>query len=188
MNFTEKLGKVGASVRRKEDFEEVIRHPNIKMIFLLGGDINYLTSLVKKVRAVDKALLVHIDLMDGIGKDRSGIHLLKKLGVHGIITTKANLVRSAKEENIWVVQRFFIVDSESLKTAIKVASSVNPTAVEILPAIVPRYIVMEMKRHLNLPIFGGGLLKTAEDAKKALENGMDAISTSRRDLWNIVNF
>lgn len=141
--------------------------------------------MVKRVRAADKPLLVHIDLMEGIGKDRSGIHLLKRIGVSGIVTTKSSLVKYANEEEVFVIQRLFIVDSESIKTAIRVAGHVKPTAVEILPAIVPARIIKEIKNALALPVLGGGLLKTEDDVREALSKGMDAISTSLRHLWNI---
>lgn len=85
--------KIGAAIRRVEDLEEAVRHPNINTIFLLGGDINYLPSIIKRVASSNKILLVHVDLVEGIGKDRAGIRLLKRLGLKGIVTTKANLVR-----------------------------------------------------------------------------------------------
>lgn len=66
-----------------------------------------------------------MDLMEGIGKDRAGIRLLSRMGVPGIVTTKSNLVKYAREEGICAIQRLFIVDSESLKTAIRVAGSVR---------------------------------------------------------------
>ncbi|MBM7855993.1 glycerol uptake operon antiterminator [Desulfohalotomaculum tongense] len=177
--------KIGAAIRRVADLPEALCHSNIGTIFLLGGDINYLPSMIKKVRAAEKVLLVHMDLIEGVGRDRAGMHLLKRLKIHGIVTTKTNLVKYAREEGLWVIQRFFIVDSESLKTAIKVAGNVKPTAVEILPATVPRYTIEEMKKALGVPVLGGGLLKTEEDVKQALAKGLDGISTSRRHLWNI---
>lgn len=177
--------KVGATIRRVEDLNEAINHPNIKTIFLLGVDINILPSIVKRVRHVNKVLLVHIDMIDGVGKDRAGIHLLARMGVSGIVTTKANLVKYAREEGIVVIQRLFILDSESVKTGIKVASVVKPDAVEILPATVPHFVIQEMKKTLNIPILGGGLLRNEEDVKVAISKGIDAVSTSLRHLWNL---
>lgn len=188
MGFLEKImvgKKIGGAIRRTEDLEEAVRHPNISTIFLLGGDINVLPAMVKKVRNVNKVLLVHIDLLEGVGKDRAGIHLLKRMGVPGVVTTKSKLVRFAIDEQLWVVQRLFIVDSESVKTATRIAGNVKPSAVEILPATVPRYVVSEMKKALGIPVLGGGLLKTEADVKEALDKKIDAISTSLRHLWDI---
>ncbi|MEW6698456.1 MAG: glycerol-3-phosphate responsive antiterminator [Bacillota bacterium] len=189
MNFLTKVladRSVAAAIRRVEDLEEAVRHPNIHAVFLLGGNINYLPTMIKRVREADKVLLAHLDLVEGIGKDRAGIHLIKRMGVQGIVTTKSNLAKFAKEEGLWVVQRLFIVDSESVKTAIRVAENIKPHAVEVLPATIPRYVIEEMKKSLDLPILGGGLLKTEEDVKEALGKGIDAITTSLRYLWNIV--
>lgn len=188
MDFTAAVmaGKrIGAAIRRIEDLAEAINHPNISTISLLGGDINHLPGLIKKVRAVNKVLLIHIDLVEGIGKDRAGIHLLKRMGTQGVVTTKSNLARVAKDEGLWVVQRLFIVDSESVKTAIKVANTIKPDAVEVLPATIPAYFIKEMKTAIGLSILGGGLLRTEDDVKEALGKGIDAITTSLRALWSV---
>lgn len=177
--------RIGAAVRRLDDLEEAVRHPNIKTVFLLGGDINYLPSAVKRVTAAGRALLVHVDLLEGIGRDRAGIRLLARMGVRGIVTTKSSLVKHAQNEGIYAIQRLFIMDSESIKTAVRVAGGVRPVAVEIMPATVPGYVIADMKKNLGLPVLGGGLLKTGEDVREALAKGMDAVSTSRRELWNI---
>ncbi|MTV50200.1 glycerol-3-phosphate responsive antiterminator [Heliobacillus mobilis] len=187
MDFLQEVMKgkrVGGAIRRLEDLEEVLRHPNIQTIFLLGSDINHVPTVVKRVKAVDKILLVHIDLIEGVGKDKAGIHLLKRMGIHGVVTTKSNLAKFAIEEGLWVVQRIFIVDSESLKTAIRVAGDVRPNAVEIMPATVPQFVIDDLKKSLGLPVLAGGLLKTEESLKEALGKGIDAVSTSLRHLWS----
>ena len=177
--------KVAACIRRVDDLPEALNHPNVANIILLGGNINLLPRQIKRAKAKKKVLLVHIDLLEGIGKDRAGVHLLAKLGLDGIVTTKPNLVKYAREEGMWAVQRLFIVDSESVKTGIKLAGTVKPHAVEILPATVPAYVVQELKNALGVPILAGGLLRNEEDAKKALSKGITTISTSLRMLWDL---
>lgn len=177
--------KIGATIRRVEDLSEAINHPNISTIFLLGSEINLIPSIVKKIHAENKSLLVHLDMLEGAGKDKAGIHLLARMGLRGLVTTKPNLVKFAKEEGMVVIQRMFILDSESVKTGIKMASSVKPDAVEILPATVPRFVIQEIKDALRIPVLGGGLLRTEEDVRLALSKGIDAVSTSLRHLWEI---
>jgi glycerol uptake operon antiterminator len=177
--------KIGAAIRRPEDLEEALRHPNVGGIFLLGGDVLMLPEAVKRARAAGKVLVVHVDLLAGAGKDRAGIGLLKRMGVSCLVTTKSGLVKAALDEGITVVQRLFVVDSEALKTGLRVAGSVRPDAVEILPATVPRYVVEEIKEALGLPVLAGGLLRTEDDVREALRKGIDAVSTSRRNLWDI---
>ncbi|MBM7855990.1 glycerol uptake operon antiterminator [Desulfohalotomaculum tongense] len=191
MEFLEKLmqrKKIGAAIRRVTDLEEALQHPSISTVFLLGGDINFLPAMVKRARAANKNFLVHVDLVEGVGKDRAGIHLLARFGISGIVTTKSSLVKYAKDEGLWTVQRLFIVDSEAIKTGIKVVESIRPSAIEILPATVPQYVIEDIKRRVALPVLGGGLLKTEADVAEAFAKGIDAISTSRRALWNIKCF
>ncbi len=188
MNFLKTVmleKKVGATIRRVEDLNEAINHPNIGAIFLLGADINLLPSIVKRVHNDKKFLLVHLDMLDGIGKDRAGIHLLARMGLRGLVTTKPTLVKFAKEEGMVVVQRLFVLDSESVKTGIKMASDVKPHAVEILPATVPSFVIDDIKEAMDIPVLGGGLLKTEEDERIALSKGIDAVSTSLRHLWDV---
>lgn len=176
--------KIGAAIRRPDDLDEVLHYPHIRAVFLLGGDVNFLPPLAKKVREAGRMLLVHIDLMEGVGKDAAGASLLRRMGAQGIVTTRAALARQSRELGMYVVQRFFVVDSESLRTALRVAvGQVLPAAVEVLPATVPAYVVTEIKKELGVPVLGGGLLRTVEDAREALEKGFDAISTSRRQIW-----
>ena len=177
--------KIGATIRRVEDLNEAIHHPKIGTIFLLGADINILPSIIKKVHADQKVLLVHLDMLEGAGKDKAGIHLLARMGLHGLVTTKPNLVKYASEEGMAVIQRLFVLDSESVKTGIKMASAVKPNAVEILPATVPRFVIQDMKDSLGIPVLGGGLLRTEEDVRLALSKGIDAVSTSLRHLWDM---
>ncbi len=177
--------RVAACIRRIEDLPEALNHPNIVNIILLGGDINYLPGIIRKAKSKGKRLFVHIDLLEGVGKDRAGVHLLAKLGLTGIVSTKPNLIKYAREEGMCTIQRLFIVDSESVKTGIKLAGSVKPHAVEILPATVPAYVVQELKEALGIPILAGGLLRNEEDAKEALSKGITTISTSLRKLWNL---
>lgn len=177
--------KVGATIRRIEDLNEAIQHPNISTIFLLGADINLLPSIIKKIHAHNKVLLVHLDMLEGAGKDKAGIHLLARMGLRGLVTTKPNLVKFASGEGMAVIQRLFVLDSESVKTGIKMAAADKPDAVEILPATVPSFVIQEMKDALGIPVLGGGLLRSEEDVRLALSKGIDAVSTSLRHLWNI---
>ncbi|WP_088227131.1 glycerol-3-phosphate responsive antiterminator [Desulfosporosinus sp. FKB] len=177
--------KVGATIRRVEDLSEAMLHPNIGAVFLLGANINLLPSIVKKVHGDNKVLMVHLDMLEGAGKDKAGIHLLARMGLRGLVTTKPNLVKYALDEGMVVIQRLFVLDSESVKTGIKMAAAVKPNAVEILPATIPRFVIQEMKDSLGIPVLGGGLLRTEEDVRTALAKGIDAVSTSLRHLWDI---
>jgi len=187
MNLPESLykGPVIPSVRSIEDFNFALSETIAPSLFLLFGDINLLPKLLSRAEQHKKRLLVHIDLLEGVGKDKAGIKYLDRQGVTALVTTKPHLVKMAREEGLLVVQRLFLIDSEALRTGIKLLREHKPDAVEILPAAVPRAAIQEIVRAAAIPVFAGGLVTTREDVLQALKAGACAVSTSKRALWSL---
>jgi glycerol uptake operon antiterminator len=180
-------GPVIPAVRNQEDFSYALAHVSSPSIILLFGDIFTLPGLLEKAKQANKLLIVHIDLIEGIGKDKIGVKYLALSGVRAIITTKPYLGRIAREEKMIVIQRLFLMDSEALRTGIHLLSTFRPDAIEVLPGTVPVTAVSELTRVSGLPILAGGLISTAEDVKRAIGNGIRAISTSKRELWRLIS-
>lgn len=177
--------RIIGSLRRKEDLAEVANHKCITTVFILNSNLLELNKTVTAIKTKGKNVFVHIDLVEGLGKDAVGVKYLKAIGVHGIITTKLSLIRAAKEEGLITVQRFFMVDSEAVKTGIKMAKLEKPEAIEILPAFLPKYYLDALNGELGIPTIAGGLIRTEEDVKQVLATGFHAITTSRRVLWDL---
>ena len=87
-----------------------------EVLFHLNADIMTVAKDIKRAKAKNKYIFVHIDLAEGIGKDRAGIKWLSALGADGIISTRAQLIRSAKEFGLTAVQRFFVLDTKGMKS------------------------------------------------------------------------
>lgn len=187
MILIEKLKKrpVIAGIRELKDIP-VALEKGVAVIFLLRGDIFDLIKIKEELRSCDVMLFLHMDLMKGVARDKAGIRFLsQRIGLDGIITTHINLIQFAKKERLITIQRMFVLDSEALKTGVRVAYDCKPDAVEILPGIILPSLKSDIT-HLNLPpIIAGGLIKTEADVKKVLESGALAISTSRKELWGI---
>ena len=81
------------------------------------------------------------------------------------------------------MQRFFIVDSHSVDTAVESIRIAKPEMVEIMPGVVVKKI-REFAERVNTPILAGGLLEYREEVDDALDSGATAVSTACRDLWN----
>lgn len=79
-----------------------------EVLFHLGADIITVSDDIKAAKQNGKFVFIHIDLADGIGKDKAGIHWLKTLGADGIISTRTQLIRAAHDSGLLAVQRFFI--------------------------------------------------------------------------------
>lgn len=87
-----------------------------EVLFHLNADIMTVAEDKKRAKAKNKYIFVHIDLAEGIGKDRAGIKWLSALGADGIISTRAQLIRSVKEFGLTAVQRFFVLDTKGMKS------------------------------------------------------------------------
>ena len=93
---------------------------DVEVLFHLSANIMTIANDIRNAKANNKHIFVHIDLAEGIGKDKTGIKWLSGLGVDGVITTKAQLVRSAKECGLTAIQRFFVLDSKGMNFSRKV--------------------------------------------------------------------
>ncbi len=81
------------------------------------------------------------------------------------------------------MQRFFIVDSHSVDTAVESIRIAKPDVVEIMPGVVQKKI-REFATKVSTEILAGGLIEYKEDVDAAIEAGATAISTAKRELWD----
>lgn len=82
-------------------------------------------------------------------------YLYEEVAPTGIITTKPNLVQPAKDLGLCIVQRLFILDSQSVKTGLKMMQSNHTDFIEVMPGIIPK-IIPEIKRHSRIPKLPAG--------------------------------
>lgn len=184
--FRKKMQKnpVIAAVKDISKLDEAINSKS-EIIFLLCGNIFNLEEAVKKAKAKDKLIFIHIDLIDGFSKDATALRYInEKICPDGIISTKNNQLKVAKELGLLTVQRLFIIDSLSIETTVKTSALINPDAIEILPGIMPR-ITKKLSTSLSVPVIVGGLISEAEDISKATQSGALGVSTSCNSLWSI---
>ena len=172
-----------AAVRDKESLLAACDSP-CKSIFLLSADLLSLAELTKEVHEKGKRLFLHIDLADGIGKDAVGIQFVKLCGADGIISTRSSLIKLAKEAGITCVQRFFMVDSHSVNTALTSVRASRPDMIEIMPGIATK-TMRRLADKLDVPVIAGGLLESKEEIVAALSAGASAVSTGKKELWNL---
>lgn len=174
---------IAAAIRTEKDFSTALKS-NVEVIFLLHSNIMTLNQCVKEIHGVGKKAFVHVDFAEGLGKDRFGLEFLAKQGVDGVLTTRTNIVRAAKDLNMIAVQRFFIVDSHSVDTAVDSIKISKPDMIEMMPGIVLKKIA-EFAQKVEMPIIAGGLVEEQEEVNLALKAGATAVSTGNSRLWNM---
>lgn len=172
-----------AATRTDADFRLALRTPSA-IIFDLSPDLMTVGGKLRLCHEAGKKLYLHMDLARGIGKDESGLRYLSRLGVDGVISTKTNLIKQAREQGLETVQRFFILDSRSVETALEGLRSSHPDMIEIMPGVVPKTIE-KLCALTDIPAIAGGLIETPAEVTAALAAGAKAVSTGQQELWSM---
>lgn len=157
-----------------------------EVVFILYGDIITLNDKVNAVIKAGKHPFVHLDMINGLASNPVIIEYIHKNFKRecGIITTKSNIAKKALDSGIRVVQRYFMLDSLSVESAIDGIGKVRTDAIEIMPGIIPR-VIGQVSHKTNVPIIAGGLVQTQQDVEKLLASGALSCSTSKHDLWKL---
>ena len=173
-----------AAIRNNEDLERVLRC-DIKIVFVLYGSIMDIGDICQRLRAAQKLIFVHIDMIDGLKSDAKGIEFIQKTAnPYGVITTKTANIRSASSLGLCTILRVFILDSQSLQTGIHNIHTVAPNAIEVLPGVASK-IINIIKKDTHIPIIAGGLINNKKDVMDAMAAGAIAVSTSKEEVWKL---
>ena len=174
---------IAAAIRTEKDFSTALKS-DVDMVFLLHSNIMTLNQSVKEIHSAGKKVFIHVDFAEGLGKDRFALEFLAKQNVDGVLTTRTNIVKAAREYGLITVQRFFIVDSHSVGTSLESIRISKPDIIEIMPGIITKKI-KEFSEKVSVPIIAGGIIETEEEVRNALEAGANVVSTGEAELWNI---
>ncbi len=152
-----------------------------KVLFHLKAEINTVKDDIKLAKDNGKIVFVHIDLTEGIGKDKWGLKWLLDLGVDGIISTRSQMIRYAKELGLLAIQRFFVLDSKGMHSIRDTLSVSAPDLIEIMPGVIPKAI--KLFESFETPVIAGGLIENSQEAVEAIKSGALAVSTGSKNLW-----
>lgn len=176
---------VVAAVKDMEGLVECCELEEIKVVFILFGDICSIRDIVDRVKEADRMALVHIDLIAGLGSKEVAVDYIKRYTqADGIITTKPQLVRRGKELSLCTVLRYFLIDSMALENIRIQQHGVKPDFIEVLPGLMPK-VIGEICRISRTPVIAGGLITDKEDVVSALSAGAIAVSTTNRKVWQM---
>lgn len=170
-----------------KDFEGLKRcfDSESRVVFILFGDICNIGDIVDEVKRHGKIAMVHLDLIAGLNNKEIAVDFIKKYtSADGIISTKQQLIRRAKELNLYTVFRFFAIDSMAYENISRQVGAVRSDFVEILPGTAPK-VIKNIVASINVPVIAGGLIAGKEDVMAMLSSGATSISTTNQELWFI---
>lgn len=169
-----------ANVASDEMFQKALGAPP-EVVFYQNIRLPQLQERIDAIHKAGKRLFIHIDLAEGLGKDRTAVDYLATCGVDGVISTRGQLIRYAREAGLLTVQRFFLLDSQSLSGIPSMIANTMPDWMEIIPGVIGKAI--RRFSDSEVPVIAGGLIETKAEVTEALRCGAAAVSTSREDLW-----
>ncbi|MBU7595359.1 glycerol-3-phosphate responsive antiterminator [Metabacillus halosaccharovorans] len=150
----------------------------------LETHISQLANLHKLAEQHHKKIIYHVDLIHGLKSDDfAAEYLCQEYRPYGLISTKSNVILKAKQKGVIAIQRMFLIDSHALERSYRLVEKTKPDYIEVLPGAMP-WMIKEVKERTQTKILAGGLIRTIEEVEKALEAGADAITTSKKELWN----
>jgi len=171
-----------AALRTPAKILQALNSP-VHTVFLLAGNICELPGQCLQLRNAGKMVFIHLDMLDGLKGDASGLKFLQKFcSPNGVISTKAQVLKMARELGLFTILRVFGLDSQAMRTGREHVLLAKPDFVEVLPGVATKVITMA-KQDYKVPIIAGGLIETREDISQAFAAGANAVSTSNQMLW-----
>ncbi len=173
-----------AAIKDNEGLRQCCNNDNIKIVFVLYGDICTIEGIVRQLKEADKSVMVHIDLISGLSAKEVSVDYIKKHTLaDGIISTRPTIIKRAKEIALYTVLRVFILDSMAFENLSKQCSNAKPDSVEILPGLMPK-IIKKIAGSIDVPLIVGGLISDKEDVVEALNANATSVSSSNVKVWN----
>lgn len=155
------------------------------VVFVLYGTICTVSEIVRTLKAHGKIAIIHSDLIAGLSAKEVAVDFLyHNTKADGIISTKTPLVKRAMELGMIGGQRTFLIDSMALDATKKQLAVFQPDFMELMPGVMPR-ILKTVRTYTDIPLVAGGLISDKKDILAAFDAGVDAVSTTREDLWGL---
>ncbi len=173
-----------AAIKDESGLEQCLQS-ECQIIFILYGTICNIGEIVSRIHTAGKFAVIHLDLVDGLSPREISVDFIRRnTEADGIISTRPNIIRYARQAGLLAIQRFFIIDSRALETTLRQLKTSPPDIVEILPGVMPR-IIQLIRRESEIPVIASGLVLDKKDITDALQAGADGISSTKQSTWSM---
>lgn len=151
---------------------------------LASVPLGELEATVERTRAARKIVFVNLDSTPGLGHDPGALTYLKGIGAVGVCSTRAAIIDRAAGQGLLTMQKVFVTDRSNLQRSFQSISRSRPDLVQLMPAIMLRYMEQEA-RDLGVPYLAAGFVRDGDDVREALRHGAAGVCTSDEGLWNL---
>ncbi|WP_252314095.1 glycerol-3-phosphate responsive antiterminator [Sinobaca sp. H24] len=171
------------AARTAKEFDGLLKKEGTHIV-LLNTHIAQLKSMIQLAKSENKKVILHADLVQGLAHDEYAAQFLcQHIKPYGLISTRKQMLITAKKHKVLAMQRLFLLDSLALDTSFRLIDDVKPDIIEVLPGVIPGMITEVLERS-GIPVVAGGLIRSREEVNSALQAGATAVTTNRKELWN----
>lgn len=154
-----------------------------QVVFTLFGTISNIGDTIHRLKQTKELVFVNIDMVDGFSPRNSVIDFLKTTELDGIISSKPNVLRYAKEQGLFTIHRFFILDSSSWRNIDRQLEISQADIINITPGWTK--VIKWTSERFSTPVISSGLVCDKEIVIENLNAGALAICTTNHDVWNM---
>jgi glycerol uptake operon antiterminator len=187
MTLLHVIGKkpVIAAVRKMADLNKAL-DSEVDNVFFMGGNAAEMIQAVRSTHESGKHAFIHLDLIRGLSStDKETIDMVTQyIGARGIVTPKSHMVKVAKQAGLFGILHLFVIDTLAVENGLKLAESVEPDCIELMPGVIPKVIERFATANEHIPVIASGLIHTMEEAKMALNAGATSLSVTEASLWS----
>lgn len=169
-------------ITKESDIELASRNES-QIIFTLFGSIADISNTIHRLKQIKQLVFVNIDMVDGFSPRNSVIDFLKTTELDGIISSKPAILRYAKEQGLFTIHRFFILDSSSWRSIGRQLEISQADIINIAPGWTK--IIQWTSERFSVPVISSGLVCDKEIVIENLNAGAIAICTTNHDVWNM---
>ena len=146
-----------AAVKDDAGLCSALTNENIRVVFVLYGDICNISSIVRRIHEAGRFAVVHIDLIAGLAGKEVAVDFIRNTSeADGIISTRQSFIRRAKELGLAAILRVFLLDSIALESLDKIPANL-PDCLDLLPGAMPK-ILRRVCAKAKVPVLTGGLI------------------------------
>ena len=171
-------GPIIAAVKDETGVEVCIQN-DIRVVFILYGELITIPDIVQRLKDAGKFVVVHLDLIGGLAVREEAVRFIRYgTAADGIISTKPEMIRYAKELDLCTVFRIFAIDSKAI-AGLEHHGMEFADLIEVLPGIMPK-IIKHIAGQAAVPVIAGGLISEKEEVTSTASLSSTSGSTISR--------
>ena len=165
-----------------EQLNYIVKETDWPCVMLKMGEVGNIRGIIHFIHKYGKKVMVHLDSLRGIAKDKEGARYLKYIGVDSIISMRAQNIRMLHDAGMTTILGAFLVDSASVNQTIQNVRNTKPDILVSMPITVPDEIYQKLQEELSIPIMAGGLGVDSDVIDHAISCGVQAIAVTDRKI------